>query len=188
MPPKAAITRAMVEDAAFDIARSEGGDAITARRIAEHLKVSTQPIYTACGAIAAVRAAVAARAKTVAETYLRIGGGDGPPFLLAGYGALRFAHEEPHLFRLAGEAMRARLLDEPPPAVLAAMRSDPRLANLSEEQLRRIHALMWIFAQGLATLVGPQSPPNALDDAKAYLAMAGRAVVAWELDPVPKTD
>lgn len=188
MPPKAAVTPAMVEDAAFAIARAEGADAITVRRLAEYLNVSTQPIYTACGSVAAVRAAVAARAKAVAENYLSGEGGETPSFLQVGYGALRFAHEEPHLFRLAGEDMRSRRLDAPPPSILAAMRADPQLSALSEEQLRRIHALMWIFAQGLAVLVGPDSRPDAMDEAGEYLAQAGQAIVGRELDRPPKPD
>lgn len=187
MPPKTAVTRAMVEEAAFDIVRAAGADALSVRAIAEKIGCSTQPVYTACGSIASVREAVGARCKIVAETFMRTGRGGEPPFLQIGIGALRFAHEEPHLFRLASEFMRARLLDPPPEAVLAAMRADPALCQLDDAHLRRIHALMWIFAQGLAGLVGPGAAERALVDAIAYLRMAGRAVVAWELNPANNT-
>ena len=44
MPPKSKITKEMIIDAAFAIARKEGAEKITARAISEYLKCSTQPV------------------------------------------------------------------------------------------------------------------------------------------------
>ena len=44
MPPKAKITREMIVDAAFAIAREAGAETINARTVAERLKCSTQPV------------------------------------------------------------------------------------------------------------------------------------------------
>lgn len=44
MPPKAKITRDMIIDVAFEIARSEGAENINARTVSGKLRCSTQPV------------------------------------------------------------------------------------------------------------------------------------------------
>ncbi len=44
MPPKAKITREMIVEAAFEIARNEGVENINARTVSEKLSCSTQPV------------------------------------------------------------------------------------------------------------------------------------------------
>ena len=44
MPPKAKITRDMIIDAAFEIARNEGAENINARNVSKQLSCSTQPV------------------------------------------------------------------------------------------------------------------------------------------------
>ena len=68
---------------------------------------------------------------------------------------MRLARDEPALFAVAAAWMRAAF-DQPPPAnLLAAMRADPRLADVDDDQLRRIHAQLWIVTQGLASMIRP---------------------------------
>ena len=44
MPPKVKITKEMIVDAAFEIARSEGAENINARTVSKKLGCSTQPV------------------------------------------------------------------------------------------------------------------------------------------------
>ena len=44
MPPKPKITKNMVIDAAFEVAREAGGENINARTVAKKLNCSTQPV------------------------------------------------------------------------------------------------------------------------------------------------
>ena len=44
MPPKVKITKEMVLNAAFEITRAEGIEAINAKNVAAYLKCSTQPV------------------------------------------------------------------------------------------------------------------------------------------------
>lgn len=44
MPPKAKITKEMIINAAFDIARTEGAEQINARTVSQKLGCSTQPV------------------------------------------------------------------------------------------------------------------------------------------------
>ena len=89
----------------------------------------------------------------------------GTPVALDTYGTVRLARDEPALFAVAAAWMRAAF-DQPPPAnLLAAMRADPRLADVDDDQLRRIHAQLWIVTQGLASMIRPldADPTRAVD-------------------------
>ena len=44
MPPKVKITKEMIRDSAFEIARSEGAENINARAVSKKLGCSTQPV------------------------------------------------------------------------------------------------------------------------------------------------
>lgn len=179
MPPKTQISRQNLQDTAFEIVRKEGIDSLSARRIAQELGCSTQPVYTACGSMASVKAEVEARTKDFIEHFLSGSDTDDPPFLQLGLATLRLARDEPHLFTIAGDFMRDRA-DQPPPApVLAAMRADPRLAAMTIEQLTQVNALMCFFSLGLTTTVGPGTPTHAMAAAQAHLRTAGEAVVEF---------
>ena len=44
MPPKAKVTREMIIDAAFEIIRNTGIEAVNARTVSKELNCSTQPV------------------------------------------------------------------------------------------------------------------------------------------------
>ncbi len=186
MPRRISVTKQQVLESAFEIVRAKGSDKLSARAVAQALGCSTQPIYRAYGAMAELHADVFERASELAVEYMS--GSDseaGSPFLAMGFGTLRFAQSEPHLFRLiAGSEQVARdLIEErPPPAfVLESMRRVPELASLSDEKLQRIHALLWLFSQGVASLFFVESEVDPMPRARAYLELAGRAVIESEL-------
>lgn len=58
MPPKAKITKEMMIQEAFQIARTEDVNRITARRISERLKCSTQPILYYFATVDEIKVAV----------------------------------------------------------------------------------------------------------------------------------
>lgn len=180
MPPKTTITREQVESAAFELLRTEGPDAITARRIAQQLGCSTQPVYTACGSMTSVKEQVELRAEQFIGQFLQRPMADEPAYVRIGLATLRLAHDEPHLFAVASKHMREHSSELPPEPVLAAMRADERLAAMSVEQLIRVNTLMTFFAQGVATLVAPGASQQDLAAAEAYLRRAGEAVIAYE--------
>ena len=60
--PKQKITKEMVVDTAFDIARKDGMDRVLIKKIAGKLGCSVQPIYSYCQNIESLKAEVEARA------------------------------------------------------------------------------------------------------------------------------
>lgn len=176
MPPRPVITREAVLDCAFELVRKEGIDALSARAIAQALGCSTQPVYSACGSMTEVRAEIEKRALRAFTQHFAPSTGPEPPLLQLGLATLRLAKSEPKLFALASAWMRRRLA-RPPHKVIEAMKLDPELSPLSERQLVRLHAALWIFSQGLASL----SDDEDTTEAEAMLRHAGRALIEHEL-------
>ena len=106
MPPKAKFTRQEIIDAAVDIARRAPLEAVTAQKLASVLGTSTRPVFTYFRTLEEVRAAVVEEAGKIYGRYVERGLSMNPPFKGYGMETIRFAREEPNLFRLlfcAGE-------------------------------------------------------------------------------------
>ena len=186
MPPKAKVSRRDVLGAAFELVRREGMTILTARRLAEELGCSTQPVYRAFGSMDELRGAVMERAEEMGMGYLVPRDGGEQAFLQLGLGSLRFAQQEPQLYRLvtmSGAVLKDLQQGKPPPEfVLQQMRSQPDLEGLSDEQLTRIHALLWFFSQGLSSLFFSDLDEDPMAKAQEYMLLAGRAVIGFELN------
>lgn len=178
MPPIQTITREAVLEAGLELVRTEGFDALSARRLARAIGCSTQPIYSICGSMKELQEAIEDRIKQyVTERLAAEPHSNRPEFLQLGLALLRFAKDEPHLYARAAELMRSHLESDPPPPVIAAMRMEPRLARLPLARLKRVHASLVLVSQGLTSLLGPGSSRTALATAEQYLEEIGEAIV-----------
>ena len=70
MPPKARITKDRIVDAAFQLARREGFEKITAQAVARELGCSTQPIMSHFKKVEELRTAAAEKADQYHSAYL----------------------------------------------------------------------------------------------------------------------
>lgn len=185
MPPKATISKEKVLRSALEIVSEVGFSGLSARHLAQRLGCSTQPVYRAYGSMDELKKDVLEQAGLVAMSYLQPDEDSPMPFLQMGLGSLHFAQQEPHLFRVVAE--RGPVIRElqqgqnPPEFALQNMRSDPMFQGLTDEQLCRIHTLMWFFSQGLATLFFAGLDEDPMERAKELLMLAGRAVLEAEL-------
>ena len=100
MPAKAKVTKEMIIDAAFKIARETGAENINARTVSQKLNCSTQPVMYHFLTIEGLKKAVYAKSDRFHTEYLM---GIKKPqkgvMLGIGLNYIRFAVEEPHLFR-----------------------------------------------------------------------------------------
>ena len=114
MPPKPKITKNMVIDAAFEVAREAGGENINARTVAKKLNCSTQPVMYHFATIEELKKAVYAQLDWYHTEYLmKIEEPQKGAMLGIGINYIRFAVEEPNLFRFlfqSGFAVENNLL------------------------------------------------------------------------------
>lgn len=128
MPPKAKITKDMIIDAAFNIAREAGAENINSRTVAKKLKCSTQPVMYHFETIDELKKAVYAKADRFHTEYLMSAKRPQEGTILGiGLYYIRFAIEEPQLFRFlfqsgfAGNSLLEMIDSEELTPVLSAM-------------------------------------------------------------------
>lgn len=71
MPPKPKVTKDMIIEAAFEIARDAGAEQINARTVSERLNCSTQPVMYHFATIAELKQAAYAKANLYHSEYLQ---------------------------------------------------------------------------------------------------------------------
>ena len=153
MPPKNKFTRQQIIDAAFDIAREEGIDGITIRKVADKLGSSVAPIYVNFTDIEALKNAIVHKAFDLSQEMLsRQYSPD--PFENIGIASLRFAKEYSQLFRDLVMKRNHYLRDYEPHLqdIVEYMKHDPDLDGFSDEQLMEILFKMRVFQLGLSVM------------------------------------
>jgi len=156
MPPKVRITKEMIVDSAFQLVREEGADRLNARAVAQRLACSTQPVMYNFATVEQLRRAVYEKADEYHSQYLfRMDGAD--PMLALGRNYIRFAAQEPQLFRLLFQSNQFKgmdinaLLCDPAAKPLLEMVADT--AGISVEAGRDLFRRMFIMAHGYASLL-----------------------------------
>ena len=100
MPAKAKVTKEMIVDAAFAVARETGAENINARTVSERLHCSTQPVMYHFATIEELKRTVYAKADRYhSEFLMELNRPQKGVMLGIGLNYIRFAIEEPHLFR-----------------------------------------------------------------------------------------
>lgn len=180
MPPKPRITKEMVIDAAFAIARETGAENISARTVAERLNCSTQPVMYHFETIEELKRTVYAKADEYHSEYLLNTRKSHKEGLLAiGLNYILFAIEEPHLFRFlfqSGFAAHSSLLE--------MMDSDALIPILSaiedaadSTQAKKIFLTVALFAHGYASLIANYSLTYEEEVVAAHLSHAYKGAV-----------
>ena len=100
MPPKAKYTSEEIVEAAVNITREKGINAVTAREVGAVLGVSSRPLFTYFETVDDLKRAVYAYAKSLYLDYVKNGMNMESPVLGVGMQFLRFASEEPQLYRV----------------------------------------------------------------------------------------
>ena len=163
LPPKAKITKDMIVDAAFEIVRSEGVENINARTVSEKLNCSTQPVMYHFATIEALKKTVYAKADRYHSEYLmHIHNPQKGVMLGIGLNYIRFAIEEPHLFRFLfqsdgfnGTTLPEMIDDAELMPVILAMQE--AVGGGSIEQVKEIFLTVFLFVHGYASLIANNS-------------------------------
>lgn len=161
MPPKSRITREMILDAAFSIARQEGIEAVNARTIAQRLGCSTQPVLYQFAHVEDVRREVYRMADEYQTARLMQLPEDENPMIALGLNYIRFAAEEKPLFRLlfqsdglGGQGLAA-LMDQPELAPVLDVFQ--RETGLNLQQTKRVFMTLTLLVHGWASMLANNS-------------------------------
>ena len=100
MPPKVKFQKEEIINAALEINRKKGFQALTAREVAASLGVSTRPIFTYFDSMDQLKKEVYELAKKIYRDHIESGLQGQIPFLNVWRQYLLFASEEPELYKL----------------------------------------------------------------------------------------
>ena len=161
MPRKTVIYKEDIINAAFELVREKGHEALNARALAERLGCSTQPIFSNFSSMDELSGQVLIKClesykSYVAAEFERQQGF--PPYKTYGMAYIRFAKEQKNLFKLlfmrdkTGEqtGVEDSTFFEVLPLIMKSM-------GLSEELAALFHLEMWTFVHGIGAMIASSS-------------------------------
>ena len=180
MPPSVKFTKEEIVNAALQVVREKGTTALTTRQIAAVLGVSTRPIFTYFQNMQQVQEAVRQAAQALYHSYIKKGLEQVHPFIGLGEQYIRFATQEPELYRLL-------FLPLAPGSENKAMEEMERTQNLVLDFLQQIYQLdeaaakrffrdVWLVAHSLASLIVTNCCPYSPEEIRQILTSVSLSV------------
>ena len=155
MPPKVKVTKEEIVNAAVDIVRRSGAQAVNARTVAAALSCSTQPVFSNFATMEELRFAVVEKADALCRAYTQqeVDSRKYPVYKATGMAYIRFAKEEKELFKLL------YMRDRSGEAVPEATEQTDQMASIVRENTgigemdaKLFHLEMWACVHGIATM------------------------------------
>lgn len=166
--PKQKITKAMVINAAFALARRGGMEQLIVKNIARELGCSVQPIYSYCSNMNSLRMDVMEQAASFVREYLAGHTDPDNLFQSTGHALVRLAREEPHIFKMfilrprhgissLDELYRSETDENTAAAISASL-------GISLSQAKELHLNMLIYTVGIGTIFSVTEPGISPDE------------------------
>lgn len=181
--PKQKITKEMVVDAAFELARSGGMEQVIIKNIAERLNCSVQPIYSYCDNMDGLRRDVTERVNIFVREYAASHIDKSDVFRSIGRAYVQIANEEPYIFKIFILQQRDGIssLDD-----LYESEASPNIAgiiaeelNISARQAKELHLNMLIYTIGLGAIFSVTAPGISANEIFAKQQSAYEAFLSW---------
>ena len=176
MPPKAKITKEMIIDAAFEITREHGIEAVNARTIAEKLGCSTQPVLYYFKTIGDIKSAVWKKTDDFHTDYI-MDIRSSEPMMDIGLNFIRFAATEKNLFRLLFQSdglVEKEVTDMVWTGSASTMLEVlMRTENVNLEGARSIFSTIGFYVHGFASLLANNSMEYNEESARVMLKRVG---------------
>lgn len=188
MPTTIKISKDMILDAAFKIAREEGIEKISNREIAKKLDCSIRPIYYQFENAQEMQKELYLKIEKYFYQFLMDNMVDDiPKYKQIGIHYIKFAQKEKKLFQILfmGD------MGLTPNAFISKAGKDYEdieklikiSTNLDEEEIKDFHTKMWIFTHGIATLVANNTVHLEEKQIKELLSNEFQALMLLEENP-----
>lgn len=180
MPPKVRFQRDDIVDAAFELTRKKGIDAINARSVASEIGCSTQPIFRVFENMEQLKNAVLERSVQLFEEYLeKRRSSTESAYKSVGMAYLLFAMQEPHLFHFMFLNKRSNNYEfkfTPESSVVSELMCK---TGFDESESQKIHQHMQLFVNGLATMLSIGQLSMTVEEIDDMISMEYRAIVSY---------
>lgn len=166
--PKQRITKEMVVNAAFEIARNSGMEQVMVKNIAEKIGCSVQPIYSYCKNMEGLRQDVVEKANRFIQEYVAAHINKDDLFRSTGQSYIQLAKEEPHLFgifilhqRKGISSLNDLYQSETHPQTAEFIAKE---LNISVPRAKQLHLNMLIYTIGIGTIFSMTTPGISTDE------------------------
>ena len=160
MPPRAKFSREEIIKAGLDIVRENGLEALTARALGDKLGSSSRPIFTLFKNMEELTGKILNAGREIYDEYIRTGLSSELQFKGIGLQYIRFAKEEPILFRIMFMTPREKLItlcngegiseiDNNSEAVFECIQKG---YGISRQKAGWLYENMWIYTHGIASM------------------------------------
>lgn len=155
MPAQSKIIPHDIIETAFKIVRKDGWAKFSARQIAKELNSSTMPIYSKFKSLTVLEEEIVRKSTDLLKEY-ETKTYTGDRIMDSRIGYVMFARKEYHLFQTINDEKHAswqtKYGDKKFDDQTLLLSQDPRLKDMTWEQLRHLNFLIWIFIHGIAAL------------------------------------
>ncbi|HBB29251.1 MAG TPA: TetR/AcrR family transcriptional regulator [Clostridiales bacterium] len=168
MPPKNKFTKEQIIETAFEIAKEEGIDSITIRKIADNLGSSIAPIYVNFKDVEELKKAVISKIYEIGNSILQEQN-TGDVFLNIGIASVKFAKDYSVIFKeliLKNNGYLDNYDVQIGNNIIQEMKKDEDLKEFSEEELKTLLMKMRVFQAGLSIMATNESFALELTDEK----------------------
>lgn len=158
MPPQVKVSKERILSTAFEMVRENGFESVTARKLAERLECSTQPIFRVYENMDGLKRDLFFMGTEMFSEYILSNRKESEPtYLSLGMAYIEIARREKNLFKLiaaiedfdAKEIKEFLLRGE----VSEYLDSLPDAESLGQKERRELFMAVWYITHGIATLV-----------------------------------
>lgn len=161
MPPIVKIKKEDIIGTTFEIIRKEGLEAVNARKIAQNLNCSVQPIFSNFENMEDLKKCTLEKiALYFYKFIINLYDDKLPKYKQVGMNYIKFAKQEPIFYKilfLENHNIRTPMLESDNEDLNIVKQYVESSTNLTKENIQAFHVKMWIFTHGLATLVSSKN-------------------------------
>lgn len=160
MPARKKIGKEDIIDACLNIIRKDGMDALNARKIAKALGCSTQPLFYYYENMDEIKNEVLQEISKLFNQALLKSNYDQPVYKDIGVNYIRFASNEPEFFKIMFQSkMNKEMFDfiDLTGSSSQIFETISKQTGLSLENAKQFHLKMWLYVNGIASLVAHQT-------------------------------
>lgn len=158
MPPRAKFTKNEIVEAAMQIVREHGLEAVTSRELGKRLGSSACPIFTVFSNMEEVKSEIIIETKEIYKGYVMEGLKQDVAFRGVGFAYIQFAIREPKLFHLLFMSEQSEPTDIGHTLMLIDANYEEILNSvkepygLQEEDAKRLYQHLWVYTHGIALM------------------------------------
>lgn len=160
MPARKKIEKENIIDTCLKITRREGIDALNARKVAKALGCSTQPLFYYYENMDEIKNEVLQEISKLFNQALLKSNYDQPVYKDIGVNYIRFAKDEPEFFKIMFQSkMNKEMFDfiDLTGSSSQIFETISKQTGLSLENAKQFHLRMWLYVNGIASLVAHQT-------------------------------